>query len=103
MWELDLEPTSWHYLSTNSKHLAISRLVDSLEVSDKTKRMNAARCVLYLLQVSYFFTFFKSTIIELNYVILRDVGLNVVQTKTSRLMKKKMYYFYINLVSIIYF
>ncbi|KAL5238108.1 hypothetical protein ACI65C_005518 [Semiaphis heraclei] len=46
---LDFKP-SWHGLSIENKNIVASRLLDSLEVSDKTKRMNAARCVLYLLQ-----------------------------------------------------
>jgi hypothetical protein len=54
MLALDLKP-SWHNLSVENKNLVASRLLDLLEVSDKTKRINAARCVLYLLQVSIFF------------------------------------------------
>ncbi|XP_001945255.1 striatin-interacting protein 1 [Acyrthosiphon pisum] len=49
MKALDFKP-SWHNLSIENKNIVASRLLDSLEVSDKTKRMNAARCVLYLLQ-----------------------------------------------------
>lgn len=58
MLALDLKP-SWHNLSIENKKLVASRLLDSLEVSDKTKRINAARCVLYLLQVSnsFFYIF----------------------------------------------
>lgn len=56
MLALDLKP-SWHNLSKENKNLVASRLLDSLEVSDKTKRINAARCVLYLLQVSNTFFF----------------------------------------------
>lgn len=55
MKALNFKP-SWHSLSTENKNIVASRLLDSLEVSDKTKRMNAARCVLYLLQVSKFFS-----------------------------------------------
>lgn len=56
MLSLDLKPL-WHSLSTDQKNIVASRLLDSLEVSDRKKRMNAARCVLYLLQVSIL-TFF---------------------------------------------
>ncbi|KAL5245111.1 hypothetical protein ACI65C_012521 [Semiaphis heraclei] len=49
MKALDFKP-SWHSLSIENKNIVAFRLLDSLEVSDKTKRMNAARCVLYLLQ-----------------------------------------------------
>lgn len=51
---LNLKPT-WHSLSLEDKTIVASRLIDTLEVSDKPKRMNAARCVLYLLQVSDIF------------------------------------------------
>jgi len=55
MKELDFKP-SWHNLSIENKNMVAFRLLDSLEVSDKTKRMNAARCVLYLLQVCSLFS-----------------------------------------------
>lgn len=50
MIALNLKPL-WHNLSIENKNIVASQLLDILEVSDKTKRMNAARCVLYLLQV----------------------------------------------------
>lgn len=57
MKALDFKP-AWHSLSIENKNIVASRLLDSLEVSDKTKRMNAARCVLYLLQVSKLFSYY---------------------------------------------
>ncbi|XP_050437954.1 striatin-interacting protein 1 [Adelges cooleyi] len=42
--------SSWLNLTFEDKHVFMSKLLDNLEVSDKTKRMNAARCVLYLTQ-----------------------------------------------------
>lgn len=51
MMSLDFKP-SWHNLSMENKIIVISKLLDLLEVSDKNKRMNAARCILYLLQVN---------------------------------------------------
>lgn len=53
MKTLDLKP-SWFNLSIEKKHLVVSRQLELLEVSDKAKRMNAARCILYLLQVCSF-------------------------------------------------
>jgi len=53
MKTLDLKP-SWFSLSVEKKNLVVSRQLELLEVSDKTKRMNAARCILYLLQVCSF-------------------------------------------------
>lgn len=50
MIALNLKPL-WHNLSIENKNIVAFQLLDILEVSDKTKRMNAARCVLYLLQV----------------------------------------------------
>lgn len=54
MTVLDFKPL-WHNLSIGNKNIVVSRLLDILEVADETKRMNAARCVLYLLQVSIIF------------------------------------------------
>lgn len=54
MIALDLKPL-WHTLSIENKNIVISRLLDILEVADERKRMNAARCILYLLQVCIFF------------------------------------------------
>lgn len=54
MVALELKPL-WHSLSTEQKNIVASRLLDSLEVSDRKKRMNAARCVLYLIQVCVYF------------------------------------------------
>lgn len=42
---------SWCNSSKENKTMVVSRLLEILELSDKTKRMNAARCVLYLVQV----------------------------------------------------
>jgi len=55
MKAMDFKP-SWHNLSIENKNMVAFKLLDSLEVSDKTKRMNAARCVLYLLQVCSLFS-----------------------------------------------
>ncbi|VVC36533.1 Hypothetical protein CINCED_3A007437 [Cinara cedri] len=52
MQELNLKP-AWHSLSMDNKNIVLSKLLDLLEVSDSSKRMNAARCVLYLLQGSW--------------------------------------------------
>lgn len=54
MGALNFEPL-WHSLSIENKRTVASRLLNSLEVSDKTKRMNAARCILYLLQVCFLY------------------------------------------------
>jgi len=54
MKSLDLKP-SWFSLSVEKKKIVVSQQLDLLEVADKTKRMNAARCILYLLQVGIFF------------------------------------------------
>lgn len=56
MQGLNLKP-AWHSLSIENKNIVLSKLLDSLEVSDSLKRMNAARCVLYLIQVNYFLNF----------------------------------------------
>jgi len=56
MMTLGLKPL-WHSLSKENKTIVASQLLEILEVSDKTKRMNAARCVLYLVQVSIFCIF----------------------------------------------
>lgn len=58
MLSLDLKP-SWHSLSMESKIIVTSKLLDLLEVSDKNKRMNAARCILYLLQVKIYIYLIK--------------------------------------------
>lgn len=50
MIALNLKPL-WHNLNIENKNIVVSQLLNVLEVSSKTKRMNAARCVLYLLQV----------------------------------------------------
>lgn len=52
MISLDLKPL-WQNLNLDSKNVVASKLLDLLEVSDKNKRMNAARCILYLLQVCF--------------------------------------------------
>lgn len=62
MLALNLKPL-WHTLSVENKNMVISRLLDTLEVSDKKKRMNAAKSVLYLLQVCIFFNFFHTVIL----------------------------------------
>ncbi|XP_050530069.1 striatin-interacting protein 1 homolog isoform X2 [Daktulosphaira vitifoliae] len=49
MKSLNYNP-SWHTLNTNDKRVVMAKLFDYLEMSDKTKRMNAARCILYLIQ-----------------------------------------------------
>lgn len=53
MLDLNFKPL-WHSLSMENKRSVASRLLDLLEVSDKVKRMNTARGVLYLLQVCNF-------------------------------------------------
>lgn len=62
MIALDLKPL-WHTLSIENKNIVISRLLDILEVADERKRMNAARCILYLLQVCIFFFNFNNAIL----------------------------------------
>lgn len=51
MQELNFKP-AWHSLSLENKNVVVAKLLDSLDVSDSSKRMNAARCILYLLQVN---------------------------------------------------
>lgn len=106
MVALELKPL-WHSLSTEQKNIVASRLLDSLEVSDRKKRMNAARCVLYLIQVCVYSILFYCTVhyyktSYIKYIGFRVAGLNVSQIKINRLMQKKMYYFYTNLVFIMY-
>lgn len=45
----DLNP-NWQRLSDEKRRCVIVKLLDQLEVSDKTLRMQAARCILYLAQ-----------------------------------------------------
>lgn len=76
MLTLNLKP-SWHTLSVEKKNMVTSRLLDTLEVSDKKKRMNAAKSVLYLLQVCFSSIFSYIYIIIIKCVTFRDVGQNV--------------------------
>lgn len=50
MKALDFNP-SWFNLSVEKKTIVVLQQLDLLEVSEKSKRMNAAKCILYLLQV----------------------------------------------------
>lgn len=49
MKALKLRPL-WQPLSTSQQKSIIQKLLDQLEVSSKTTRMQAARCILYLAQ-----------------------------------------------------
>lgn len=50
--EFDM-PQLWRQLSHNKRSSVILKILDQLELSDKTKRMKGARCILYIAQGSW--------------------------------------------------
>ncbi|CAH1111090.1 unnamed protein product [Psylliodes chrysocephalus] len=46
-------PTMWRNLSEDQRNSVVLKILDQLELSDKSKRMKGARCILYIAQGSW--------------------------------------------------